>query len=95
MKRQSAEYQMMQSNKIHLIHTKHHDPFDVEGYVEWESLTPSVHCIRHNNARPDRNFTVNALELLDIEHEIVKVDIDFSGIINGYYTDSHFKTSQS
>jgi len=64
--------------------TKHHDPFDVEGYIDREGLAPSVQCIRDDNTGPHRNFTVDAVELVNIEHELIKVGINLAGIVNWY-----------
>lgn len=71
--------------KVCLIsrNAKDHDPFDIEGYIDREGVTPSIQCICNNDTRPNRNFTIDAFELLTIEHEIVKIDVNLSGIVNG------------
>jgi hypothetical protein len=71
--------------KVCLIsrNAKDHDPFDIEGYIDREGVTPSIQCIGNNDTRPSRNFPIDASELLTIEHEIVKIVVNLSGIVNG------------
>jgi hypothetical protein len=71
--------------KVCLIsrNAKDHDPFYIEGYIDRECVTQSIQCICNNDTRPSRNFTIDVFELLTIEHKIVKIDVNLSGIVNG------------
>jgi hypothetical protein len=64
--------------------TKHHDPFDIKGYVDYFiPTTPGVRSITNNGAGIVRDLAMNALEPFRIKNQFRKQHIgDLSCVVD-------------